>query len=340
MIIRHQIRTKYELEGFFSIPSQKDELAKLNMSNVPAAIINVDKPSLPLKQYCIKAAYNAAFTGHYINTEMLKYVFYRGCRFLDFEVFSFDKTPYVAYSTKSDYSVIESKNKELLQEILSQVANYAFTSPSPNTRDPVFIHLRIKTNQTSLYDKIGEVINHVLKPQMFLDSNTGLAKPVNGDTPLRDIMGKVIIVLDKTYVPTYKQVSSLANYVNMESGGDSLRKYSYSILSQQQYSTPNIHDDGKTTDVSVMKLVMPNLASNMFGTTRNSQYYPMVLNYGAQIVMYPFYQVDMYLSQYEQAFAYGKSAFIPLAQMMLYLESTIGKDEPQNPSASVEDEEE
>jgi hypothetical protein len=326
MIERQKIKRQFSKEGFregawFGSSSQTDELNKLKITYVPAAIINVADTSaaLPLKQLCIKASYNSALTGNYINVEMLKYLLYRGCRFMDFEVFSFDDNPYVAYSTDSTYSSINTQNKETLQDVLTCIANYAFTTPTPNTADPMFIHLRIKTNNDKLYDKIGSVIDYVLKTRMYLDSNSGNATQVTGDTILNDIRGKVIIVLDKGSAPTYKTVSGLGSYVNMESNSEVLRTYSYSVLTQQLHTVVNIKDDGLNTDVVGMKLVMPDLVPNLFGSTRNSIYKPMVLDYGAQVVMYPFYQVDMYLGQYESAFAAGKSAFVPLSKMITNL---------------------
>ena len=41
---------------------------------------------LPLKEYCIKASYNSAVSGNYVNKNMLKHVLSRGCRFLDLEI--------------------------------------------------------------------------------------------------------------------------------------------------------------------------------------------------------------------------------------------------------------
>ena len=55
------------------------------------------------------------------------------------------------------------------------------------------------------------------------------------------------------------------------------------------------------------------------GFIRNPSYHFLPLNYGVQIVAYPFYQNDIYLDQYEQAFADGKSAFTPLSTMLHFV---------------------
>lgn len=322
MAERRAIKAQYGIEGFregalFSTPTAPDELASLKITDVPASTLDTANAMLPLKQYCIKGAYNAAITGNYVNADMIKYLFYRGCRFLDFEVFSFDGKPYVAMSTDPTYSTINTLNKDTLQNVLAAVATNAFIGTSPIQKDPVFIHLRIKTNQTTLYDKIADTISYVLNDYMYM--NNGNAISVNGDTILNKLRKKIIIVIDKTYAPTYKEESNLGKYVNMESGGDILRVYGYSILSEQQYTTPNIKDDGITTDVETMKMVTPDLGGGWLGLIQNSIYYPMVLNYGAQVVLYPFYQIDMYLGQYESAFADNKAAYVPMGAMITYL---------------------
>jgi len=342
MVKRRAIKTEYGIEGFregalFSSPSIDGELATVKTTDVPAATTDSVNADLPLKQYCIKGAFNAALTGKFVNTEMIKYVLYRGCRFLDFEVFSFDGEPYVAMSTDNTYSTIDTTNKITLEDAISTVTTYGFVAPSPINHDPLFVNLRIKTNNTKLYDKMADIIRNTLRPidssgnpvrgyKMHADPS-GNALPVNGNTILRDIRDKIIVVLDKTYVPTYTYESpKLVKCVNMESGYDVLRKYGYSDLSKQQYTSPFVYADGMSTDVSIMKMVMPDMGVGWTSLSRNNIYYPMVLNYGVQVMLYPFYQVDQYLGDYERAFAAGKAGFVPMGAMVTYLKGTVGGD--------------
>ena len=339
MLRRRSIKSEYGIEGFregawFSSPTMDSELAAVKVSDVPAATTDTINPKLPLKQYCIKAAYNAALTGKFVNTEMIKYVLYRGCRFLDFEVFSFDGEPYVAMSTDNTYTTIDTTNKLPLRDVLSTVVNYGFAAPSPINHDPLFVNLRIKTAQTALYDKIASAIQFTIggngtgAGRMYLD-DAGNAREVTGDTILSDIRDKVIMVLDRSYVPPTYELESpkLAACINIEGGYDTLRKYGYSELSKQQYTSPFVYADGISTDVSLMKMVMPDIGTSWVSLTRNNIYYPMVLNYGAQIVLYPFYQVDQYLGDYERAFANGKSGFVPIGTMVTGLKATVGGDD-------------
>ena len=54
---------------------------------------------LPVKEFIIKSAFNAACTGNYMNTDMIKYVLSRGCRLLDFQLYYDTNTQNVMVSS-------------------------------------------------------------------------------------------------------------------------------------------------------------------------------------------------------------------------------------------------
>jgi hypothetical protein len=321
--------------SMFGASSMNSEYSNVAKSSVIPNISNTVHTDLLLKQYCIKASYNSALTGRYVNLDMIKYVLSRGCRFLDFEVYSFDGIPYVAYSVDNTFSSIKTLNKIPLQDVLNTSVMYGFMAPSPNPNDPLFIHLRVKTNNNDLYEKIAMIVNSTLKPKLY-DGH------VTSRTYLSDLMNKIVLIVDKKLSPKYQSFPecgatcfgpkdklimntncpscfSLKNYVNVESGTTFLRIYNYSYIMDQTFTSPEIMDDGVSTNVSSMKIVIPDIGTNFMGFVRNPSYHGLPLNYGVQIVVYPFYQRDIYLDQYEQAFADGKSAFVPLSTMLHFV---------------------
>jgi hypothetical protein len=317
--------------------SQSTELGSVEVHNNSIAVANVQNPSLALSQYCIKSSYNSALTGNYINTDMIKYVLSRGCRFLDFEVYSLNSVPCVAYSTDNTFSSINTQNSIPLSRILSTVGTYGFMAPSPNPTDPLFVHLRIKSTEKSIYSQIAKNIDATIKSLLYSDSSGKIIK-VKGDTMLKDLVGKIVVVVDRSLAPNYATSFNsncpdpankspgcyyLADYVHMESGGDTVRKYSYSNITSQMYSTPNIMDDGIRTDVKSMKMVTPDLITNIFGMLSNPPYYSIPINYGVQIMAYPFYIVDSNLGGYESVFSNFGKAFVPLSDMIRYINSAI-----------------
>ena len=334
--LQKELDNEYLQEGF-TFNTQSGELNGLQIKDGSLIMVNIapKKSNLPLREYFMKASYNTALTGSYINTDMVKYVLSRGCRFLDFEVYSFDNIPYVAYSSDNTFSSIKTLNKIPLQDILNTVVMYGFISPSPNPLDPLFIHLRVKTNNNDLYEKIAIIVDATLKSKLY----TGT---VTSRTYLSDLMNKIVLIVDKKLAPKYQSFPecgtscvgpkntlamnancpscfSLKNYVNIESGTTFLRIYNYSYIMDQSYTSPEIMDDGLTTDVNSMKIVIPDIGTNFMGCVRNPSCHFLPLNYGVQIVAYPFYQNDIYLDQYEQAFADGKSAFVPLSTMIHFV---------------------
>ena len=74
-------------EGLENLNSTNEEI-ELNTlkskENVTINSIHKNDTHLPLSQYVIKASYNSALTGNYVNKDMIKYILSRGCRFLDF----------------------------------------------------------------------------------------------------------------------------------------------------------------------------------------------------------------------------------------------------------------
>ena len=341
---RRAIKTKYAIEGFASsseAAAAQAELAAIKAAvyNVPASTIDTTNAKLPLAQYCIKGAYNTALTGQYINVEMIKFLFSRGCRFLDFEVFSFEGVPYVAMSTDSTFATINTANKDTLQNVLTTVVTYGFSAPSQITIDPVFVHLRIKTNQASLYDTIAKLIGDIVADRRLADSNS-VAIPVNGSTLLSTLQGKIVIVLEKRNLQPDYTTSKLGNYVNMMSNSDVMEEWSYGNLVQEQRTSPRVMDDNISTSVTKLRLVTPDMGASMWsdltGITNKPVYYPMVMNYGVQVLMYPFYRSDLtfYLAQYEKAFSAGKAAFVPMSQMMSVIQNALNAGMPPAAAAA------
>ena len=81
---------------------QRAELNSIEDSNSGSGILNTQfdaSQDNAIRNFCIKSSCNSAYTGKYMNLNMIKYVLSRGCRFLDFEVYIKDNIPIVAYST-------------------------------------------------------------------------------------------------------------------------------------------------------------------------------------------------------------------------------------------------
>jgi len=282
-----------------------------------------------LREYVIKSSYNTAITGNYVNLEMIKYLLGRGCRFLDFEIFYIDNKPVVAYSTDKNIDTIDTDNYVLLDSVLSTVVSTAFSVISPNNSDPLFIQFRIKSTNPNVYKAVAKSVDFNLRGKLYNNK-------ITDDTKLSDLMGQIVLVMDKTINRNYKDLSickkneqqchNLSNYINIESGSQSLYLQNYSELLNQYSTPPMILDKCKgnnsihiCTDISKMRVVLPD---NNFKNVQNPNYTDFVSKFGSQILAYRFYVLDKNLKNYETFFDDNKSAFVPLAIAIEYIQKT------------------
>lgn len=316
------------LEGLtnFSENSEVGLMKVVTGTNISSITTNLE---LPLREFLIKSSYNSALSGNYVSTEAIKYVLSRGCRFLDFEVYFIDNVPCVAYGTDPTFVTLTSKNVITLNEALQTVIINAFSAPAPNLGDPIFIQLRIKSVNDEILNQIGMAVNNYLSNRLFQGE-------VTGNTQLRDLIGKIVLIVDTKLSPQYNDIKKyakcvtsfateidgcyeLAKYVNMESGGNNLHTYNYNDLLNQNTTPLTIVDtDRKETDVGLLRLIKPSLDSKS-----NPEYHDFIVNYGVQFISYRFYFKDKNLEDYEKLFFDMKSGIIPLSSVLNHIQQSI-----------------
>jgi Phosphatidylinositol-specific phospholipase C, X domain len=298
------------LEQFETKVSQKEGLQTASLVSTVAP----KSTNKPLREFVIKSSYNTAVSENKVSVDTIKNVLGRGVRFLDFEIFYIQNSAQVAYSTEDNHETIDSDNSILLDDVFKTIISSAFVAPTPNIGDPLFLHLRIKSSHPEIYKEVAKSIDYALRAKLY-------PKAVTKDTKLSDIMGKIVLVLDKTLdrdyklhsqcEPTEKDCMNLAPFINMESGSETLYLQHYGELLNQCTSPPVILDDcDLCTNVKVMRVVVPD---TNYGNTENPEIDEFILNYGAQIVPYRFYENDTGLKDYESFFDENNAAFVPLA---------------------------
>ena len=298
-----------------SSTAQAVQLNKIENTKVGSGITNLAlDPSQDnsLRNFCIKSSFNSAYTGGYMNQNMIKYVLSRGCRFLDFELFIKDGIPIVAYSEAQydpSYSSFTSLAPALsLAGVCSTIMSNAFTETSPNPGDPLFVQLHINTNLSSAYSTIAETIASSMTDKLYVGN-------VGPNTSLNLLMGKIVLIIDnQTANSSYQNYAgcavgdntcyNLKNYANMVSGSNQVMLYKQKDLIQQATNPPD-------PDVYLFRIVLPN--SGLFYGVNNSDMLYLVKNYGAQVVAQAFYVNDNNLAVYEAMFKQYKSAFVPIS---------------------------
>jgi hypothetical protein len=278
---------------------------------------------MPLVNYCIKASYNSAYDGSKITIDALDNVMKRGCRFLDFEIYNAAGVPVVGVGVDPEYKSLISSNTLPFQEIMTRIYNSAFlASWIPNPRDPLFIHLRIKTKcdasrtaNCAIYSKIAEILN--VSGYQYVDANED-ASPVTGDTTLTSIMQKIVICIDMGLSPNYDDYSpELKSLINIETNTTDYKVYEYSDFTTM---TPNIltnvADYPMMADPQTGSLSLTMAIPDKNKQTVNNPASPLswIRNFGCQTIFYQYWLPpgDAADKQYEDIFNQFNTAFVPI----------------------------
>jgi hypothetical protein len=127
-------------------------------------ITNTIETGYSLRDYYIKTAYNCCSGGDYRNDYVslcaLNNLLKQGVRGLDFEIYSVNDEPVVATSTVDNYCVKETFNYVKFSDVMNTIINNAFTDISPNSGDPIILHLRIKSENKNIYKKMAQIFQN------------------------------------------------------------------------------------------------------------------------------------------------------------------------------------
>lgn len=214
-----------------------------------------------LFDYYIKTAYNAcsggSYSGGYVDICILKSIIKQGVRCLDFEVYSIDNKPVVATSTTDNYHVKETFNSVNFVTVMDTIRNYAFSGGTcPNPTDPIFIHLRFKSNNQKMYSKLAKIFESnndiMLGPGYSYESD---GKNL-GEVPLLSLQNKVILIVDKTNT-AFLENEDFLEYVNLTSNSMFMREYDFDAIENNSDV-----DELEEFNKKGMTIVVPNKGAN------------------------------------------------------------------------------
>jgi len=105
-------------------------------------------------------------------------------------------------------------------------------------------------------------------------------------------------------------------YTNLVSGSTSLPTNTYNALLNQATTPPVLTPDGNSTSSANFQMVSPSV-----GYAANPPYKGFIKNYGVNIILMKFYQIDGNLSDYEKFFNKNKAGIVSLANSLRYIQS-------------------
>jgi hypothetical protein len=146
---------------------------------------------------------------------------------------------------------------------------------------------------------------------------------VSKETILKELSGKIVIVVDKSYVPEIETNScrnscntDLVEWINIYSSTNDLQNFKINQQCEQQSTPLQIQDSQKkTTNIDSLKMVNLNdiISSNF------NKLFELIKNHSVQIVPYKFNKKDRALNVYEEFFSdNGKRAFVPFYNVFNY----------------------
>ena len=314
-----------------------------------------ERENLPLSQYVIKASYLSAFDGKTMSLDQLRFVLQRGCRFLDLEIFSTSENiPYLGYSIDPTFTIVKGVDPDpdklvYFDQALTTITTNCFSSLSPNFKDPLFIHLRIKSRKREVYEIISQIIQNKVSAKLYKGAN-GKLKSVHKDTLLKDIMGKIIFVMDHTIDPQYNLVLGcdssgndfldgsgnellpcLKNVVNIQSGGTQWRTIEYnppdkntelgkcgmaaSILDETNKNMTVV----KADDSPIQLFYVAPPIRSQFENPDPLSMGIYIAEFICQTIPFMFFKDDIHLNTYEKLFQTYHTAFIPMGYAVSHI---------------------
>ena len=303
-----------------------------------------------IRDYYVLSSYNSCNTStelqhNTISLNALKYVISQGVRLLDFEIYSLENKPIVSTSNNPDnYYMFQSSNYINFTDAFETIINNAFNiSTCPNPSDPLFVHLRVKSNNDKMLNNLAKIFkmyenstNYILGPKYSFEkttcnnittnisaetirdisknSNINLSCNSNNITedPLYYFQNKIIIILDRSNTTALDCVN-LMEYVNLTSNSLYCRLINNFTMINSQDQQELLEFNKRTVTI-----VTPDI-----GINKNNPDIDKSKLLGIQFNANNFYQKDNYLNNSINMFNNSGCAFILKPPEMRYYPITV-----------------
>ena len=280
------------------------------------------------RDYYIKSAYNCCSGGSYKNDFVeicvLKDLLKQGVRGLDFEIYSIDDNPVVATSTVENYHIKETYNYIGFSEVMNLIRDYAFvTATSPNSGDPIIIHLRIKSTNQNMYKNFAKLLENydtLLLGKDYSYENQGRNL---GEVKLLDFAGKIIIIVDRSNI-SFLECQEFYEYVNMTSNSIFMRALHYYDIAYGPDMNELIEYNKRC-----MTIGMPDKGANPDNPSGI-----VLRETGTQMLAMRYQLFDTNLEESDMFFDFAGYAFALKPEKLRYVPVTIDAPPPQNPEVS------
>ena len=225
-----------------------------------------DASNSTLINYHVKSAYNCCCGGEYRNNFValcaLEKCISNGCRFLDFEIYSYNNDPIVASSTANSNYIKETYNALLLTEVLTTITDNAFDGTKTLcSNDPLILNFRIMSTNLTMLENMGTIFEEYLDKSINSDFTLMLEKDASVlSVKMKDLYRKMIIICDFNPNPNIilnPKLLKLKNYTNLRGNSLSCNTYRYNDITIKDALQLIEHTKKKFT------IVLPNLDNSI-----------------------------------------------------------------------------
>ena len=301
-------------------------LKKIYSSRPKLISVNENSPYL-LRDFYIKTAYNCCASGQFKNDFVglcaLQTCIEQGVRCLDFEIYSINDEPVIAVSSVNDFTIKESFNSIPTSAAFNTIINNAFSaSVCPNPNDPLILHFRLLSSNTTMYNKLAQQISSILNSRTLgVDYSFENHGKNLGALPIKNFVNKIIIFADASN-PLF-QKTKLDEYINMASGTPFMRILPFQNVKFTQDLL--LKDFNKKN----MTVVLPDWSANDQNPNFN-----IARQYGCQMIGMSFQNFDSNLEHYNAFFDGQRSAFVLKPENLRFKPIAIKVPEPPPKSYS------
>lgn len=292
------------------------------------SIDNSEQFNYTFKDYYIKTAYNCCSGGNYRNNYVdlciLKDLLKQGVRGLDFEIYSINNKPVICTSTIDSYYVKETFNYINFVDAMNVIRDYAFsTANSPNSLDPIIIHLRIKSTNQDMYKNFAKVLESYNSILLSKDYDSEFYGKNFGNVELKKLMGKVVIIVDRSNT-AFLECPEFYKFINITSNSVFMRALHY-------YDIKYTPDMNELIDFNKQNMTI-GMADK--GSNPDNPSSLVMREMGCQLLGMRYQQIDTNIEENDIFFNENGYAFVLKPEKLRYIPVTIPLPPPQNPELS------
>ena len=290
---------------------------------------NIDKFKYRIRDYYIASSYNSCCGGEfffdYVDYEPLKEVIKQGARCLDLAIYLVDDRAVVAAGKNSSVDIKGVFNSLPCTNVFQTISEYALkgTSTCPNPKDPLFLHLRIKSNKPEIFDMIADALDANF-PNLLSRTDKKYSYQAHGENlgscPISAFVGSVVIMIDNSSANYHgTRLEELINFSSSTPFFKQLRNYEV-VWGQDMEAL-------MTYTKKNMVITMPDYSSGNANVPAK-----LHQKFGCQFVCMNYQNMDEHLRYYLDFFK--ESAFVLKPKYMRYIRTYIPIPDQADPAFS------